>query len=260
MEEYTIRSAFAEDAQTLSDIYGYYVTNTAVTFEITPPSAEEIAERIARYTQKYPYLVIEDDEDIIGFASAHAFRERPAYDFAAEVSIYLRHDARHQGYGKAVYTLLEQELARMGIHNLYACIATSGYPDDPYLSTDSPRFHAALGYRQCGAFCNCGRKFDRWYHMIWMEKVIREPCDHPAPLIPYPTLIRDTRSDLQKLLSSYDEKVVRLITKYGDLFYGEALHFCAEYGAHEFGREEEGLQLGATLCFLSEISHIEVIG
>ena len=190
MKTTTIRSATADDAEALSAIYRYYVDNTAVTFEVEPPAPAEIARRITRYTQKYPYLVIEDEHEVIGFAFAHAFRERPAYDYAAEVSIYLRHDARRQGYGRALYAALEQTLLHMGIHTLYACIATTDRPDDPYLSADSPRFHAALGYRQCGEFRYCGRKFDRWYHMIWMEKRLHEPLPSPAPIIPYPTLLR----------------------------------------------------------------------
>ena len=258
MEDYSIRSATVDDAAALSEIYSYYVRNTAVTFEIEPPSADEIARRIHSYTKKYPYLVIEDEDDIIGFAFAHAFRERPAYDYAAEVSIYLRHDVRHSGYGKPIYTALERELGRMGICSLYACIATPD-TEDEFLSEDSPRFHAALGYRQCGAFRHCGRKFDRWYNMIWMEKILRDSPDHPAPIIPYPEIIQKSPVSVDLPLSSYDGKEIRLITKYGDLFYGEAAHFSAEYGMHEFGREEEGIQIGAYLSYITEIKNIEEV-
>ena len=260
MEDYAVRLVTAEDASVLSEIYGYYVKNTAVTFEVEPPSPGELAQRITRYTKKYPYLVIEDEDgDPVGFAFAHAFRERPAYDYAAEVSIYLHKESRHSGYGRAIYTALESELSRMGIHSLYACIATCDRTNDPYLSADSPRFHAALGYRQCGEFRRCGRKFDRWYHMIYMEKRLCEPRSDPAPIIPYPDVIRSAACNLRFPLTTYDGKNVRLITRYGDLFYGEAMHNSADYNEHEFGRAEECLQVGTYLCFLSEIKHIEEI-
>ena len=189
MEDYTIRLATADDAAALSEIYSYYVRSTAVTFEVEPPTADEVARRIESYSQKYPYLVIEAENDIVGFAFAHAFRERPAYDYAAEGSIYLKHDVRHCGYGKLIYTALERELRRMGICSLYACIATADTEYDAFLNADSPRFHTALGYRQCGEFRHCGRKFDRWYNVIWMEKILRDSPESPAPIIPYPEVI-----------------------------------------------------------------------
>ena len=256
-EMLTIRLANTDDAEALSEIYGYYVRNTAVTFEVEPPSADEIARRLADYARKYPYLVIEDEDEIVGFAFAHAFRERPAYDYAAETSIYIRHDKRRADCGRAVYTALEQELRRMGVLRLYACIAVCDR-EDRYLSADSPRFHESLGYKRCGVFSGCGRKFDRWYDMIWMEKSLGELCDHPAPLIPYPDAILPDCPVVREPLSVYDEKSVRLVTKYGDLFYGEASYFPAEYGMHEFGTEEEGLQIGTYLCYRDEIKSIEL--
>ena len=92
-----------------------------------------------------------------------------------ETTIYLHPDHRGEGIGRALYTRLERELAEQGILNLYACI---GYPETPdeYLTTASAEFHAAMGYRLVGRFRKCGRKFDRWYDMIWMEKFIG---DHP---------------------------------------------------------------------------------
>jgi len=188
MEEYTIRIAEPGDAAELLGIYRYYVENTAVSFEHQPPTVEEFRARICYYRRKYPYLCILQGDVIVGFAFAHAFRERAAYDYAAETTIYLRHDMRRRGAGRLIYTALENELKRMGVTNLYACIAV---PDgeDPHLSSASPLFHERLGFHTCGTFQNCGRKFGRWYTMIWMEKIVGEFDDNPSPLIPYPALI-----------------------------------------------------------------------
>ena len=184
-----IRTVRPEDAAELLDVYRYYVENTAVTFEYEPPTEDEFRARIVSASARYPYLCIEDESGIRGFAFAHHFRERPAYDYGVEVTIYLRHDCRHKGLGRAIYTALEHELRRMGVRVLYACIAV---PDgeDGKLSMDSPRFHEALGYRVCGEFRNCGYKFGRWYTMVWMEKIIGDFPEKPAPLIPYPELLK----------------------------------------------------------------------
>lgn len=187
MEKYTIRSAEPDDAPALLNIYQYYVENTAVSFEHRPPTAEEFRARICYYRRKYPYLCILEDGEIIGFAFAHAFRERAAYDYAAETTIYLDHKKRRKGAGRIIYTALEKELKKMGVTNIYACIAVPD-GDDPHLSNASPLFHEKLGFHTCGTFHNCGRKFGRWYTMIWMEKIIAEYHKTPAPLIPYPEI------------------------------------------------------------------------
>ena len=187
MPDYTIRTATVADAGELLEIYRWYVENTAVSFEHAAPTVEEFAARIRYYRRRYPYLCLMDGEEVVGFAFAHAFRERAAYDYSAETTIYLRHDRRHEGCGTHLYNALIGELSRMGITNVYACIAQPE-GEDPYLTPASPRFHEKLGFTVCGTFHNCGRKFGRWYTMIWMEKIIGEFRDDPAPLTPYPAL------------------------------------------------------------------------
>lgn len=187
MNDYIIRSATVDDAPTLLNIYSYYVENTGVTFEYEPPTLDEFRSRIASTLPKYPYLCILRGDEILGFAFAHAFRERPAYDYSVETTIYIRHDVRGEGCGRAVYTTLEEALRKMNVTNLYACV---GYADqeDEYLTNASPKFHERMGYRTVGKFYNCGYKFGRWYSMIWMEKIIGEFTPDPEPIIPYPAV------------------------------------------------------------------------
>lgn len=253
MEDFIIRPVFEEDAQTLLDIYSYYVRNTAATFEYEPPTADEFLGRIKSAQRRYPYLCVSCDDEIVGFAFAHAFRERPAYDYSAEVTIYLHPDERHKGYGKAIYTALETELALMGVSDLYACVAVP-HGDDEHLSMDSPRSHEAMGYRVCGTFTNCGYKFGRWYDMVWMVKHIGDHPEHPEPLVPYPDLQPHGR--VGEKLSDYDDKTVRLRTKHGEAFFGTASYFPAEYGLHELGVEEEGVQIDNYVFYDSEIAEI----
>ena len=169
-----IRNARTEDACRLIDIYGYYVRNTAVSFEYEVPSEEEFSGRIENTLRRYPYLVLEEDGMIQGYTYAGGFKGRAAYDYSCEVSIYLARDVRGRGYGRVLYQALEEKLKAQGIRNLYACIA-SPVIEDEYLTRNSEQFHHHLGYRQVGEFHKCAYKFSRWYNMIWMEKIIGEP-------------------------------------------------------------------------------------
>ena len=167
-----IRTATVDDVERLLDIYAYYVENTAITFECETPSIREFSKRIENTLNAgYPYLMIEDDGEIQGYAYAGPFVGREAYRHSCELSIYLHHDARKRGYGRALYEALEQRLEAMGILNLYACIGDP-IEEDEYLTRNSEHFHAHLGFQKVGTFHKCGRKFDRWYNMIWMEKFI----------------------------------------------------------------------------------------
>ncbi len=166
-----VRNATLEDAERILEIYAYYVEKTAITFEYDVPKLDEFKERMKKTMEKYPYLVIEKAGKIEGYAYAGAFNGRAAYDWACEMTIYLSHDARKCGLGKKIYRELESRLKKMGILNLYACIA---YPkeDDEHLTKNSAQFHSHLGYSLAGTFHNCGYKFQKWYDMIWMEKII----------------------------------------------------------------------------------------
>ena len=171
MNDLVIRSATVEDAEAILKIYTYYVENTAITFEYDVPSLDEMKSRITKTLKKYPYLVILHEGKVQGYAYAGPFKERAAYDWSVETTIYLAHDAVKCGLGKKLYFALEEKLKEMGILNLYACI---GYPieEDSYLTKNSAQFHEHLGYKIVGEFQRCGYKFHRWYNMIWMEKMI----------------------------------------------------------------------------------------
>lgn len=166
-----IRVATAQDAAALLDIYRPYVEETAVSFEYETPSVQAFAERVAAISGKYPFLAAEQDGRLLGYACATAFKERAAYDWAVETTVYVRREARGTGVGRGLYEALETCLAAQNILNLNACIAVPE-GEDPYLSMDSVAFHTRLGYRSVGVFHQCGCKFDRWYNMLWMEKHI----------------------------------------------------------------------------------------
>lgn len=171
MNTVTIRDARLADARRLLKIYAYYVEHTAISFEYTVPTLSEFRSRMENTMKRYPYLVIEQDGTILGYAYAGAFVGRAAYDRSCELTIYLDCNVQKRGLGRKLYGALESRLRAIGMLNLYACI---GYPEeeDEYLTRNSAAFHEHLGFEKAGTFHNCGYKFGRWYHMIWMEKII----------------------------------------------------------------------------------------
>ena len=179
-----IRDARPEDAARLVEIYGYYVENTAITYEYVVPGVEEFRGRIEKTLRRYPYLVAEEAGVLLGYAYASPIEIRPAADWSCEVSIYLDRDARGRGLGRALYEALEAALGRMGICNLYARIALPEPPDE-YLTANSAEFHAHLGYREAGILHRCGQKFGRWYHLLYMEKQIAPHAPNTPPIRSY---------------------------------------------------------------------------
>jgi phosphinothricin acetyltransferase len=166
-----IRPVTPDDASALADIYAYYVENTAVSFEYDPPTAEEFRGRIVRTLERYPYLAAIRGERIVGYAYAREFVGRKACEHCVEVSVYVAHDCRRCGAGRALYEEMERALGGMGILNVYASIAYSD-SEDEFLTRDSIEFHTRMGYAQCARFHRCGYKFGNWYDLVWVEKFL----------------------------------------------------------------------------------------
>ena len=180
-QEYTFRTATPEDAAALLEIYRPYVEETAITFEYDVPSEEEFARRIRTVLRQYPYIIAEAEGKITGYAYVSRFHERKAYDWLVETSVYVARDFRGKGAGSALYARLEEILKAMNIVSLEACIACTE-DEDETLTNDSMHFHEALGYRQTGRFFRCGYKFQRWYDMVWMEKIIGQHLTQMPPV------------------------------------------------------------------------------
>lgn len=167
-----IEAVTSKDAEELLDIYSVYVKDTAISFEYDVPTISEFEGRINRISSHYPYLkAVDDVGKIQGYAYASVFKDRRAYDRSVETTIYVRRTCQGTGIGRLLYDALEQELKKMGILNMNACIAYIDIPDE-HLTNDSMHFHEAMGFQLVGSFHKCGYKFNKWYDMIWMEKLI----------------------------------------------------------------------------------------
>ena len=162
-----------EDAGELLSIYAPYVRDTAISFEYEVPSLSEFQDRIRNISSDLPYIKAVEAGKILGYAYAGKFKNRKAYDWSVEVTVYVRKDSRKSGVGKLLYNALEDSLKRIGVLNMNACIALPK-GDDEHLSKDSFYFHEKMGFHPVGTFHNSGYKFNTWYDMIWMEKIIGE--------------------------------------------------------------------------------------
>lgn len=173
--ELNIRAAVPEDAARLLEIYSYYIEKTAVTFEWDALSVEEFRARIENISAEHPYFICEvknlasGKTVIAGYAYAHSFSERKAYNWTVEPSIYVDRDFRGMGIGTRLYSALEEQLKREGIKVMIGKIAYVE-KEDEYLTHASVKFHEKCGYRTVGRLEKVGLKFDRWYDIFMMQK------------------------------------------------------------------------------------------
>lgn len=171
----TIRFANPSDAAPLCKIYEPYVLNTTISFETVPPDEREFARRISDISKSFPYLVCESDGEIIGYAYAHLYRERAAYRWDAELSIYLIENAHGTGAGKALYTALLRFLKLMDYQTVYGVVTCPNPKSD--------RFHLAMGFENTGTLQKSGYKLGKWVGVTTYQLFIgSHPKNPPEPL------------------------------------------------------------------------------
>lgn len=157
-----IRAARAADAATIADIYAPHVANGFVSFELEPPDADAMERRMAASDGLYPWLVATDGEDgiVLGYAYATRFRDRPAYDYVVESSIYMAGTGQRQGTGRLLYEALIHTLRAQGFTQAIGAIALP--------NPASIALHEAVGFRRTGVYREIGYKQGRWIDVgIW---------------------------------------------------------------------------------------------
>ena len=170
-----LRLASPGDADGILAIYAPYIESTSFTFETEVPSTEEFAERIKTYLINWPWLVCERDGKIAGYAYATKHRERVAYQWCTESSIYIHDEFQNTGMGKALYTALLAILRTQGFNNVYAVI---NLPNDK-----SVAFHESLGFGYFATYENAGYKLGKWKNVGWWKLSINEYRNEPlAPI------------------------------------------------------------------------------
>ena len=160
----TIRDAAARDAAACAAIYAPYVTDTAITFELEPPTAQEMADRIAEAGRTHAWLVLEDDGRVVGYAYAGPYKSRAAYRWACEVSVYLATGRQRSGGGRALY---EELFARLAARGYRTAVAGMTLPNEA-----SRGLHAALGFQDVGTYRDIGWKLGRWHDVAWLQRAL----------------------------------------------------------------------------------------
>ena len=169
-----IRFANESDALELLRIYNQYI-DTTITFEYVLPSEDEFRRRIREFSEMYPYLVCEVDGKIAGYAYAHRAFERAAFQWDAEVSIYLDRSVRGKGLGKICYQVLLELLREQGIITVYSLISTP--------NPRSERLHLNMGFEWIGTHKNTGYKAGKWCDISWFQLQLNPYSENPKPIL-----------------------------------------------------------------------------
>ncbi len=160
----TVRHARDSDLLALTEIYNHYVVRSPATFDLEPFTPEARREWLEHYRPagRHQLLVAEDEHGLLGYATSSPFRPKPAYSTTVETTVYLHPEATGRGVGTLLY---EELFARLGNEDVWRAVAGIVPPNEP-----SVRLHARLGFREVGRFTEVGRKFGRYWDVVWYEK------------------------------------------------------------------------------------------
>ena len=175
-----IRTAQPDDATAVAAIYAPYVAAHFTSFELEPPGAPEMAQRMERTLARFPWLVAQRDGLVVGYAYASTHRERLAYQWCVDVAVYLDRAAQGQGIGRQLYQELFGLLRRQGYVNAYAGIAL---PNEA-----SVRLHEVMGFRLIGVYEQTGHKLGAWRDVGWWQLMLQPRPGQPSPPVPFAQL------------------------------------------------------------------------
>ena len=170
-----VRDAKISDAGALSEIYKYYVDHFPYSFEYDAPSAAEFGKRISDISGKFPFFICENNGEVVGFTYAHLFKERKAYQWVCETSIYAKHGCTQKGIGTMLYAKLLSAIQQQGFVKAYAVL---GCPNE-----GSEIFHKKMGFSLEATLPNVGYKLGAWHDIKYYSlelNAFRE--DMPEPL------------------------------------------------------------------------------
>lgn len=176
-----IRLATPDDAPAVLAIYAPIVTDTAISFEWAVPSVPEMASRIRAVLRDRPWLVYERAGELLGYVYASTFRERFAYRWVTEVTVYVHADTRGRGLGRTLYSALFEVLRLQGY---CAAVAGATVPN-----TATERFHKRMGFQEVGRFPAAGFKFGKWHDVVFWRLLLAPLPVQPRELIPLNEII-----------------------------------------------------------------------
>ena len=178
MTEFSMRPASPADAEAIAAIYAPIVRDTAIAFEMVPPSAEEMSRRIEKTLQTYPWLVATKAGAVAGYVYAGEHMQRPAYRWSVNVTAYVAQTARGQGVGRSLYEVLLEMLTAQGFRSAFAGIALPNAP--------SVALHEAVGFEALGVYRDVGYKLGRWRDVGWWRRSLHQVDGPPEEPTPFP--------------------------------------------------------------------------
>lgn len=179
----SFRLARPQDAAALAAIYAPYVENTSITFEYEAPSAEEFERRIRKVTSRFPWIVCEDGGVPVGYAYASAAFSRAAYQWDAELSVYLRSDYHRLGIASRMEDMISRLLREQGYYHLYSLVTV---PNEASIG-----FHKSKGFREAGIYHSTGFKLGDWHDVVILEKDLLPCIPGQVPKFPIPLMLLD---------------------------------------------------------------------
>jgi len=169
----SVRSASPHDAADCVAIYRPYVENTVISWEIEVPSVDEMALRIASAQEAHEWLVLEQDDQVIGFAYGHGFNRQPSFQWSVETGIYVSGDHHRAGCGRKLYAEVLRRLAERGYRRAFAGIT------QPNEASNS--FHRSFGFQDAGLYRRAEWKHGSWHDVAWMQLDLHGPADQGRP-------------------------------------------------------------------------------
>jgi len=167
-----IRLATTDDAAAVAAIYRPYVAGTAISFEVAPPTTEEMRARMAGVLERLPWLVCEHERHVVGYAYASPHRAREAYQWSVDVAVYIQADQHRRGVGRKLYDELFAQLRRLGYVNAYAGITLP--------NPQSVGLHEAMGFQPVGVYRKVGFKLGKWCDVGWWHLQLQDLPGVPA--------------------------------------------------------------------------------
>jgi len=180
-EDTLLRLARTADAEAVAAIYRPIVETTAISFESEPPTVEEMARRMQQRLVHWPWLVCDRAGEVLGYAYGSRFRDRAAYQWSVEVSVYVHPRAHRSGVGRALYTSLLGLLILQGFYNAYAGITLP--------NAASVGLHEAMRFLPVGVYRNVGFKLGAWHDVGWWSLVLQPPATRPVTPVDLPALV-----------------------------------------------------------------------
>ncbi|ARV58637.1 N-acetyltransferase [Nostocales cyanobacterium HT-58-2] len=168
-----IRFATQQDAEQILEIYAPFCSDSPVSFEIQAPTLDEMQQRIAKILQKLPWLVCEHGGEVLGYVYAAPHRDRSAYQWAVDVSVYIHESARCLGIGRALYTSLFKILVLQGYYSAYAGVTIP--------NKGSEKLHTLMGFEPIGIYRGVGYKCGAWHDVLWFELSLQPRVPNPKP-------------------------------------------------------------------------------